>query len=146
MGRDRFVGWQAGVESGRLLTRQLVLGGDRLEINCRTQARNPPGPEWGEFRQIKAELLQPGSENGPATPYPGYSMADCDPVKVMDEFARVITWRGSPDLAPLRGKKVYVRFNIQSATLYSFRIGDSRSSTDPRAGSPNLKGEGDNQR
>jgi hypothetical protein len=123
IGRDRFVGWQAGPEGGRLLTREFVLEGSGLEINCWSQVRNPPGPEWTGL--IKAELLQPADGNRTARPYPGYAVEDCDPVPVTDNFDRPVTWKGSADLSPLQGKKVYIRFYIRSATLFSFRIGES---------------------
>jgi len=124
VGRDRFVGWQAGIESGLLLTRQFLVEGDRLEINCRAPAGRPGDPAWGA--QIRAEILQPAEGNQAAQPYPGFAMEDCDPVPVADELQRTVTWRGSPDLSSLRGRTAYIRFSIRSATLYAFRLGDSR--------------------
>jgi len=126
LGRDRWIGWQAGIDSGLLLTRQFVLEGDRLEINCRSQVARPPSAQYGSV--IRVELLQPWEANPSSErplPYPGFGLDDCDPIDVTDDFARVVTWKGSSDLSSLRGKQVFVRFHLRSATLYSFRIGDS---------------------
>ncbi len=120
IGRDRFIGLQAGPEGGFLLTREFVLEGDRIKINCRSQVQNPP-PIWGSL--IKAELIQPPKgEHQSATPYPGYSMEDCDPIMAEDEFHQVITWNGKSDLSSLNGKPIYIRFYIRNSTLYTFRV------------------------
>ena len=119
IGRDRFVGQQAGGEGGYLLTREFVLEGDRLEINylCPHAAG-----------QIKAEILERPEENQPEPQaFPGFSLADCDAISTGDELNRVMTWNGSSDLSALAGRKVYIRFFVQSATLYAFRIGSASS-------------------
>jgi len=121
IGRDRFIGLQAGPEGGYLLTRQFVLEGDRIEINFRSQVQNPT-PGLGSM--IKAELLQPPVEHLPAQPYPGYTMKDCDPVLVKDELHQTISWNGKQDISELKGKTVYIRFYIRNTTLYTFRILD----------------------
>jgi hypothetical protein len=122
IGKDRFIGLQAGPEGGYLLTRQFILDGDRIALNCRSQLRNPPP---GSVSEIAAELLQPAEEQFSASPYPGFSFDDCDPMSVEDSFDQVITWNGSSDLSSLAGKPVYIRFRIRNATLYTFRVADS---------------------
>lgn len=122
IGRDRFIGLQAGPEGGFLLTRQFILEGDKIEINLRSQVENPP-PVLGSM--IKVELLQPAEEHHPAQPYPGFTMEECDPIIVNDEFNQVITWNGASDLSSLKGKPVYIRFYIRNTTLYTFRVENS---------------------
>ena len=122
IGKDRFIGLQAGPEGGYLLTRQFILDGNKLEINCLSQIESfTPGLE----NQIRAEILLPPSEHHPARPYPGFSMKDCDPVTVKDDFHKIITWNGKADLSELKGRIVYIRFYIRNTTLYTFRIVDS---------------------
>ncbi len=117
--KDRWIGRQAGPEGGYLLTRQFIIEGDRLVVNCRSQVKNP-APGFGGL--IRAELLQRPIEHSPATPYPGFSMEDCDPVEVTDNPEQTMTWNGSPDLSALCGKPVYIRFFMRNATLYTFKL------------------------
>lgn len=121
LGKDRFVGQQAGPAGGYLLTREFVLEGSRLEVNFSSQVKSPPA-EWG--RVIRAELLQAPNDQVAATVIPGFSIKDCDPVTVADSFATTLSWKGSSDLSALKGKKIYIRFYIQNSTLYTFRIAD----------------------
>ena len=117
---DRWVGQQAGPEGGYLLTRQFVIEGDRLEVNCRCGVKRPPSPELGGM--LQAEILAEPIEHFPAGSYPGYAMEDCEPIAVTDNPRQVITWNGSPDLSALRGRPVYIRFSLRNATLYAFTV------------------------
>lgn len=119
IGKDRFIGLQAGPEGGYLLTRQFVLEGKSIEINFLSQIENYT-PGLGNL--IKAEILKPPSEHHPAQPYPGFSMKDCDPVTENDELHQTISWNGVSDLSELRGKPVYIRFYIRNVSLYTFRV------------------------
>lgn len=121
IGKDRFIGYQAGPAGGYLLTRQFIVEGSRLEINFSSHAKHLP-TEWGSL--IKAELLQPGEEHYGLKPYPGFTIEDCDSITVGESFNQVITWRGSSDLSSLKGKLVYIRFYLQNNTLYTFRLAD----------------------
>ncbi len=120
IGRDRFVGQQAGPYGGYLLTRQFILEGNKIEINYRSQVERPPAPDMGGL--LKAEILQPAEEHFEAEPYKGFSMEECEAVEGRDEFSRVLKWNGSEDISSLKGKKVYVRFYIRNSTLYTFRV------------------------
>lgn len=119
IGKDRWIGQQAGPEGGYLLTRRFILEGDRLEVNCRCQVERPPAGMGG---LIRAELLRDPVEHLPAAAYPGFGMDDCDPAAVADNPRLVLTWKGSPDLSTLCGKPVYIRFYIRNAALYAFRL------------------------
>ena len=121
IGKDRFIGLQAGPEGGFLLTRQFVLEGNRIEINFQSHVHSPP-PNLGS--QIKAELLQPpdGEVQTKALPYPGFSMKDCDPITLNESFHQIISWKGKSDLSELKGKPVYIRFYFKNTTLYTFQV------------------------
>ncbi len=123
LAKDRFIGQQAGPDGGYLLTRQFILEGDRLEINCRSQKKlKQAGSEClpGLDSLIKAELLKSPVEHHAASPYPGYGMDECDNIFVQDEMRQVVTWNGSADLSALRGQSVYIRFYLRNTTLFSF--------------------------
>ncbi|MBX3179564.1 MAG: hypothetical protein KF886_19580 [Candidatus Hydrogenedentes bacterium] len=119
IGRDRFAGLAAGPEGGYLLTRQILLEGDRLHVNIRPHEGNPPP---GQESRIIAEILRPAEEHYGASPYPGFGFHDCDVEPLGDFYEHAITWNGSGDLSTLQGKPVYIRFNIKNATLYTFTI------------------------
>lgn len=120
IGKDRWIGQQAGPEGGYLLTRQFIFEGKHLEVNCRSGVQRPPSPELGGL--LRAEVLQQPVEHNPAEPYPGFSMDACDPVTVTDNPCKMLTWKGSSDLSVLRGKPVYIRFYLRNASLYTFRV------------------------
>ena len=52
---------------------------------------------------------------------PGYTLEECDQI-LTDNIEHVVTWKGSPDLSPLVGKPVYLRFQMQHATLYGVTV------------------------
>ncbi len=58
----------------------------------------------------------------PADPLPGYSFDECERVSG-DQFRHPLKWKGIPDLSPLAGKKVNIRFEMNRATLYAFELG-----------------------
>ena len=101
--RDRFVE-QHAAGAGWLLTRELVLDGSELQVNCRAD---------GELRVELAEY--------PGQALPGYALADCDPI-AGDHVERTVTWGGSPDLRRLRGRPVYIRFHLRAAGIWAFRV------------------------
>lgn len=110
---DRFVEQTAGPEGGWLLTREFVLEGDSLTVNCRAKG------------SLQAELAQ-----YPGKPIPGFSAEECDPI-TGDHPACRVTWRGGHgDLSALNGKPVYLRFKLQDAGIWAFTL----SSTQPEKG------------
>jgi hypothetical protein len=117
---DRFIGQQAGIEGGYLLTRQFLLEGNRLALNCRSPVERPPAGWKGGL--IRVELLRAPQSHLPAHPLPGFTMDDCDPITVTDDPHRIVTWHGSADLSKLRGQNVYLRFYLKNATLYTFQL------------------------
>ena len=119
LGKNRFIGQQAGPDGGYLLTREFILDGSQLELNFSSQVKVPTA-DWG--RVIKAEILQAPGDQVAASPIPGFSIKDCDPITTGDSFRQIVTWKGSSDLSALRGKRVYIRFYVQNSTLYTFRM------------------------
>jgi hypothetical protein len=99
---DRFVEQYAGPEGGWLLTKEFLLEGDALEVNCRAAGF------------VRVELAEyPG--NGIA----GFSLEECDPI-TGDHRAWPVSWRGGQrDLSALRGRAVYLRFYLKEAGVYS---------------------------
>jgi hypothetical protein len=119
LGKNRFIGQQAGPDGGYLLTREFIVEGNELELNFSSQLK-VPSRDWG--RVIKAEILQAPADQIAASPIRGFSMEDCDPITSTDSFRQTVTWKGSSDLSSLKGKRVYIRFYIQNTTLYTFRL------------------------
>ena len=126
--RDRFVGQQAGQATGYLLTRQFILEGSRLVINCAALhpgTRPPEHPYQKESDGIRVAIIKAPDFNTPDTRWetavPGYGLADCDRIFV-DSLSHVVTWRGESDLSRFKGQAVYLRFQMKNADLYSFQI------------------------
>ena len=54
-------------------------------------------------------------------PLEGHTLADADEI-FGDTLARPVTWKGNPDVGPLAGKPVRLRFVMSDADLYSLRF------------------------
>ncbi len=119
--RDRFVGQSAGEQTGFLLTRQFVLDGSALKINCSALPRPYLQASDGIRVAIIAAPDFKTKETTWETAIPGFSLADCDPI-VTDNIAHTVTWKGGSDLSRLKGRAVYLRFEMKHADLYTFQI------------------------
>jgi hypothetical protein len=109
IGLDRFAGMaNARKAPGELLTRPLAVTGDALTINIE------PGV-WG--KGVRVGLLD---ESGASIP--GYGLDACEPVMV-DGVRLPVRWKDRAGLAPLRGRRVKLLFEITGATLYAFAFG-----------------------
>jgi hypothetical protein len=119
--RDRFIGQTAGEQTGYLLTRQFVLEGSALELNCTAL----PVPYQRDGDGIRVAVLEAPDFKTRETQWekavPGFTLADCDNI-ITDALAHRVTWKGKSDLSALRGRPIYLRFQMKTATLYSFRI------------------------
>jgi hypothetical protein len=120
--RDRFVGQSAGDQTGFLLTRQFILEGNSLKINCSSLPRSYQQASDGIRVAIIAAPDFKTKETTWETPLSGYGLADCDPI-VTDDIAHTVTWKGNADLSRLKGRAVYLRFEMKHADLYTFQIG-----------------------
>lgn len=103
---DGFVSAFAGLNGGHLLTKPLVVSGDRLELNFSTSAAG----------SVRVEI-----QNRDGKPIDGFSLADC-PEIFGDSIGRRVTWKNDADLSSLAGKPVRLRFNLKDADVYSFRF------------------------
>ena len=121
---DRFVEQHAGNEPGYLMTKEFILDGNRLELNVAAD-----GGAYRE-REVRVEIARhPAMGQHPANVdkksysqgYPGFSYEDCDPIS-SDRTDCAVTWKGNPDLSSLKGKPVYLRFELRNMGIYSFRI------------------------
>jgi len=107
--RDRFVE-QYAAEEGWLLTRELVLEGNSLAVNCRVNQAH------GANGRLAVELAE-----YPGQAIPGFTLEDCDPI-TGDHAEHTVTWGGRADLASLRGRPLYLRFQLRDAGLWSFSL------------------------
>lgn len=104
---DGFISIDAGHQGGEFTTPPLTFAGSRLDVNLDGSAAG-----W-----LKVELLDPAGR-----PLPGYSYADADAL-LGNAVRKTVTWKGSSDLAPLRGQPVRLRFVMRAMKLYAFRMG-----------------------
>jgi len=88
-----------------LMTRPVTFSGAHLFVNA--DAR---------FGDVSVDVLD---EKG--VPYPGYSAADCRALVRTDSTKSALTWKGG-DLSRFAGKPVRFRFNLHTATLFSFWV------------------------
>jgi hypothetical protein len=103
---DGFVSLEAGPEAGVITTKPFILVGSQLELNVET----PQG-------QISIEVLDATDQ-----PIPGFAKADCQDIKGVDELRLRPKWRRHADLAPLNGEAIRLKFELQNARLYAFKV------------------------
>ncbi|MFN0166126.1 MAG: hypothetical protein ACKV22_06815 [Bryobacteraceae bacterium] len=129
MRRDRFIaqcagdpsGYEQKAQTGYLVTRQFVLEGSAIEINYTAL----PGPYHQPTDGIRVGILEPPDFQTRETSYertvPGFALEDCDRM-VGDGLGQTVKWKGSADLSRLKGRGVYLRFQMKKAGLYGFRV------------------------
>jgi hypothetical protein len=106
---DGFAAWEAGAQSGELVTQPFHCNGDRLFINADAQGGS-----------VAAEVL---NENG--KPLRGFETKVCHAVTTDTlEQGGWIEWRKEKNLRRVQGKQIQLRFTLRNARLYSFRIAD----------------------
>ena len=120
--KGRIVGLFAEDRDGFILTKELIVGGKHLEINCETLRTGLVGAgaqiRVGILRRPRKTNLHEGSEY-----CDGFSIEDCDKI-TWDHGAFRVTWNDKDDLSALVGKPVYLRAHVRQAGLYSFRFVD----------------------
>ena len=92
-------------KSGEILTKPITFSGDTLHVNLHSR-----GPTRFELQH----------ETG--TPIPGFTLADCEPLKC-DEIEAQVEWKGG-SLKTLNGKPVRLRAALNDADWYAFRFGE----------------------
>ena len=102
---DRFIGRRAsGQQTGSLVTRPFKLAGTKLQLNVSATAG-----------RIRVEVL-----DAQRNPLPGFSGSDAPWQTAVDSLRWQPQWK--TDLAPLRGKLIRLRFQLENASLYAFQI------------------------
>jgi hypothetical protein len=117
---DRFVAQRAGDTPGWLLTREFILEGNRLRVNLAHDPRPYRTP------RLRVEILRHPPFGGHwqfPEAYPGFGLEDCDPLRG-DSTSLAVTWHGNPDLETLRGKPVYLRFELLHMNLFGFQMAE----------------------
>jgi hypothetical protein len=99
-----------GPDSKTLTTCPLIFSGRHLFINANA-----------EFGELRVEVISLGEK----TLVP-FTHKDCRPIRV-NSCCQQVTWRGTEDLAPVRGKPVRLRFHARNTQLFSFWISHDKS-------------------
>jgi hypothetical protein len=103
---DGFASVNAPFQGGEMLTKPLTFSGDRLTLNYSTSS----------IGHVRIEI-----QDAQGRAIPGFGLNDCDEI-VGDEIARVVTWKGSPDLAKLAGQPVRLRFSLRDADVFALQF------------------------
>lgn len=101
---ERLVALQAPA-LGEFVSAGMLLQGRIITVNVKTEMTGC----------LRAELLNERGE-----PVPGFCREDADAV-VGDQPQAHLSWRGQCDLSAFQGKKIYLRFHLEQAKLYSIR-------------------------
>lgn len=103
---DGFVSVNAPYAGGKLVTKPLAFGGNRLEINYSSSAGGG----------VRVELQRPDG-----SPIEGFTLDDC-PEIIGDRVEYVVRWKNGPDVGKLAGQPVRLKFEMKDADLYSLRF------------------------
>ncbi len=103
---DGFASLNASYDGGRVTTRLFRTHGLRLRVNAKA-----------DFGRLWVELLDRAGK-----PVPGFTRADCQPMQA-DRVDQPIVWKNDPTLEKLKGQPIRLRFHLENARLYSYRIG-----------------------
>jgi hypothetical protein len=109
MRTDGFAAWEAGTEPGELVTQPFRCDGDRLFVNAAAQSGS-----------LAVEILD---EKG--DPVDGFEARSCRAVTtdtIANERDGWIQWREATDLHRVQGKVIRLRFTLQNAALFSYRL------------------------
>ena len=102
---DEFVSIDAGAKQGSLLTKAFSFSGDTLWLNCDAIKGS-----------VSVEVL-----DDQYNPIPGYTEAEAIPQRGQ-ALSMPVRWRSGSSLKALVGKRIRLRFVMQNASLYSFRV------------------------
>lgn len=117
---DGFSAWEAGNESGELVTQPFVCAGDRLFVNAEAQDGS-----------LTVEVLDDQGQ-----PIPGFESDACqavaaDTLAADNGAAGWIHWKNQDGLGSLAGKRIQLRFALKNARLYSFRVANEATAKLP---------------
>jgi hypothetical protein len=103
---DGFVSVNAPYRGGEMATKPLKFAGKQLVLNYSTSA---------------AGSMQVEIQDADGKPVPGYALGEAETI-AGDEIERVVTWKKGPDVSPLAGRPIRLRFVMKDADLYSIRF------------------------
>jgi hypothetical protein len=95
-------------QRGQFTTAAMILRGSQIVLNM--DAHRTGGIEV----EIRDEQFRP---------VPGYSFAEADTLQ-SDQLRIPVTWKQNSDLRALKGRKIYLRFRMRAARLYSIAATD----------------------
>ena len=103
---DGFISADAAYTGGELTTRTLVFSGRKLQLNLAT----------GAGGTVRVEI-----QDTSGRPLEGFGAQDAD--EINGNYLQVqASWKGSPSVVSLEGRKVRLRFVMRDASLYSFQF------------------------
>jgi hypothetical protein len=102
---DGFASLNANYEGGKVTTALFITQGRELHVNAKA-----------DVGQLQAEVLD--EQN---FPIPGFTRNDCVPVHA-DSCDCAVRWRENTSLAKLQGRPIRLRFYLQNARFYSYRV------------------------
>ena len=122
--RDRYVSYDAGAETGEVVTRLLRFErGTSLRVNART------GPDGFVRCEVLDSIERHGIPRrqlfwdwGIGAPLSGFGAEACQPV-AGDHLDAEIRWRGGRSIGELADRWVALRFVMRDCSLFAFRIG-----------------------
>lgn len=103
---DGFFYLQAKDEPGTVVTKPFRLEGQTLQVNVDAAAGT-----------LKVELLGAKGE-----PIPGFSGDAAKTYRGYDHLRLEPKWKNQPNLSPLKGETVRLRFTMENAKLYAFQV------------------------
>ncbi len=113
--KDGFASLDAGSKEGTILCKPLLVAGESLAINYRSNQG------W-----LKVEIVD---EQGEVVV--GYSRDDCTPL-TGDSLDETVSW-GTRNRLPQTGKPIQICLILRDAAVYSFRVGDNTTGSSPHA-------------
>ena len=100
--------FQAGYDSGELITKPIMFSGNRMLLNYSTSA----------VGSLRVEL-----QDKQGQPFPDFALDDC-PEIYGDRVDNAVSWKASTDVSSLAGKTVRIRIVLRDADLFALRFGE----------------------
>jgi hypothetical protein len=100
---DGFASIHAKLQEGEFTTKPIAFSGKELSLNVATSAAG----------MVQVEIRSPDG-----TPFPGFSLADCD-IIYGDSLDRRVSWKGNTSVESLVGRPVVLHVVMREADVYS---------------------------
>ena len=106
--KDGFVSVRAEKEKGEVITKAMIVRGDKLTINY--------DATLNEGGSVSVEILDTERR-----PVPGFNLKKCDLV-TGDNIDQTVTWSGNENIGSVLAQPVHLRFVLKNADLFSFKF------------------------